>query len=312
MPSYNSGQYLDECLESILSDIVSGAEVIVINDGSTDNSIDRAKIKFGRYVVSSQLVFIDQSNGGVSKARNAGLEAASGKYLAFLDSDDKVQFDFIRKIFSALKYDPDIVVFNLRRFDGWRNSFVDLHNRQGLFSGEDARREAFRKGAWFICARVIKKDLFFGVRFPEGMVFEDVMTIPFLYLKCTKVFYIKEAIYFYRVNYNGICSSVDEKYIDNMKDFYIGLEKRQGYLFVLYRLQILKLIVDFSVRLDVVDREVDFVLNEVERIKPGFANINFLSSLVFFGYFPRVYILINKTKKKLRKIRAMAFSDRSC
>ena len=96
VPVYNSAQYLSECLESVLSQSFKDFEAICINDGSTDNSLEILKQFQNK---DPRIKIIDQENQGVSAARNAGLELATGKYVGFVDSDDTIQKNFFEKLF---------------------------------------------------------------------------------------------------------------------------------------------------------------------------------------------------------------------
>ncbi len=99
IPAYNVGEYIGKCLQSVLSQTYGDLEIIVINDGSTDNTADIIK----QYSPDARLTLIDQKNAGVTAARNAGIAAASGAYLAFIDSDDWVEPNMFEKLHAALK-----------------------------------------------------------------------------------------------------------------------------------------------------------------------------------------------------------------
>jgi len=98
VPVYNSAQYLSECLESVLSQSFKNFEVICINDGSYDNSLEILKQFQNK---DSRIKIIDQENQGVSTARNAGLKIAQGKYVGFVDSDDTIEKDFFGKLYDT-------------------------------------------------------------------------------------------------------------------------------------------------------------------------------------------------------------------
>ena len=110
IPAYNTATYLERCINSILEQN-SGYSVqcIVINDGSTDNS----ESVLARYVANRDFVIINQENKGVSIARNIGIDVASGRYIMFIDSDDRLATDAIKKLLDmAFKYDADVVAGN--------------------------------------------------------------------------------------------------------------------------------------------------------------------------------------------------------
>ena len=99
IPAYNVEEYIAKCLDSVLSQTYTDLEVIVINDGSTDSTAEIAK----KYVTDPRLIVIDQKNAGVSAARNAGIAAASGKLLAFVDSDDYIEPQMYELLHAALR-----------------------------------------------------------------------------------------------------------------------------------------------------------------------------------------------------------------
>ena len=104
VPVYNVEKYIDRCLNSIINQTYRKLEIIIVNDGSTDNSrkiID----KFSK--MDSRIIVIDKNNGGLSEARNVGINAATGDYITFIDSDDFVSYDYIEYLYSLIeKYNP--------------------------------------------------------------------------------------------------------------------------------------------------------------------------------------------------------------
>ena len=90
IPVYNSESYLEECLDSVIKQDYSNLEIILVNDGSTDKSIEIC-IKYSQ--IDSRIVVINSINKGVSSARNIGLKNANGKYVIFVDSDDEIEYD---------------------------------------------------------------------------------------------------------------------------------------------------------------------------------------------------------------------------
>ena len=106
VPVYNVEEYIDDCLKSIKNQTFKDYEVIVVNDGTKDNSMDIVK----KYDVE----IINQENGGLSAARNAGVKKAKGEYLIFLDSDDYIEKDLLKKINDSIKDNPDVVRFQIK------------------------------------------------------------------------------------------------------------------------------------------------------------------------------------------------------
>lgn len=115
VPTYNVKHYIRECIESILNQTYKNIEIIIVNDGSTDNSM----YMIDDYITSiDKIKVINQENQGLSAARNSGIEEAKGKYIAMIDSDDKIKPDFIKNLVkTAMQTNADIV----------RGSFRDFH-----------------------------------------------------------------------------------------------------------------------------------------------------------------------------------------
>ena len=125
IPVYNVEKYLDKCLKSVLNQTYKNIEIIVINDGSTDNSL-----KICKKYKDKRIVLIDKENGGVSSARNKGLELASGKYITFVDSDDWLELDAIENMVSFIeKENVDFVRFCYQTAGVRQNSVSEAENK---------------------------------------------------------------------------------------------------------------------------------------------------------------------------------------
>ena len=127
IPAYNVGEYIDKCLHSVLSQTYADLEVIVVNDGSTDDTAGRMK----KYEKDNRLRLIEQQNAGVSAARNTGIAAATGAYIAFVDSDDYLELDMYERLYTALeneKADVAVCDYNLIYRDHTDFNYSDMRN----------------------------------------------------------------------------------------------------------------------------------------------------------------------------------------
>lgn len=114
VPVYNVANYLIECVDSILGQTFSDFELILVNDGSTDKSLDICR----KYEAKdSRIRVVDKQNGGVSSARNAGIDRAKGEYITFVDSDDLIKIDYLENLVNALNIDTDLVQSGIIFFD---------------------------------------------------------------------------------------------------------------------------------------------------------------------------------------------------
>lgn len=207
IPIFNTERYIEECLMSVLNQMDDSIQIICVNDGTPDNAMSIVKRLAMHYRTSNQEQFkiIDQENKGLSNARNAGINLASGKYIGFLDSDDKLEPDYfisLLKVIDASNY--DIVDFNLIKSDG---NLIKTRDKSfnSLFSLMN----------WYSPARIYKKTLFANRRFTPNLLYEDLDLTPILYIESKGSFHIDKALYWYRTNEEGITRSFS--YENNVK-----------------------------------------------------------------------------------------------
>lgn len=199
VPVYNTELYLDKCLESLKNQSLSDIEIIIVDDGSTDGSEKIAK----RYVnENSNFYYYYKKNGGLSSARNYGIQKAKAEYIGFVDSDDWVDskmFELLYKRIIENKSDISICGINYIYEDGSiKNSELGVKKERNVSSTE-ALKTMFI-GNEFRCHAVnklYKKELFENIQFPNGKFVEDVFTMYRLIDKATKVTLIKPKLYYY-------------------------------------------------------------------------------------------------------------------
>ena len=195
IPVYNVESFLERCLDSVQAQTYKDLEVILVNDGSTDNSpqiIDKyvaANSNFKAYTIE---------NGGQGNARNYGLEKAAGEYIAFLDSDDYITPNCIERLTeAALKENSDIVVCSCYdvREDG---SVIEKseNNVNNITTSVFEKPQILfnRVAPW---GKLFKKSVFVNLRFATRVWYEDMRLIPKLYLNADKITYIDDALFYY-------------------------------------------------------------------------------------------------------------------
>lgn len=259
IPCYKVEQYISECLMSIITSSNNskkndGIEIICVNDGSPDNTVKIINEEFKSHIDSGLIRIIHQENKGLSSARNFGASHIKGKYIAFIDADDCVSIEYFECIFKALEEKPDIISFNLSLFiNSTKNVFknVSIHNKNGLYLSNQVISDEYKSGHWFACCRIYKTNLIRENPFPNGMLFEDIMTIPFLYLKELKIYYINNYLYLYRQNPDGLSAKITPKHLADMRKFHrsLILLKPNPHIDILIS-QVIKLYVSFSLRLN--------------------------------------------------------------
>ena len=208
IPVYNTEEYLDKCLNSIISQQIDNYEIIIVNDGSPDESERIIKSFKERY---NNITYIKKENGGLSSARNEGLKVARGKYLGFVDSDDYIdKLMYSKMIKKAYEYNADIVICDMKyELDGKDVSNTEFKDF-GVLSKEDAlikylEQTYFRSHAQ---NKIYRRELFSGISFPEGKLFEDVATFYKLVDRSKRVAFINEKLYIYN---QGNLSSITKR-----------------------------------------------------------------------------------------------------
>lgn len=197
VPVYNAEQYLEKCLDSLVNQTLKDIEIILINDGSPDNS----EVIIKKYLkIYNNIKYIKKDNGGVSSARNEGLKHVQGEYIGFVDSDDYVKIDMFEKMYNKIIKDKsDIIicdmVYELNGKDISDTNFKDF----GILNKNEAML-MYLDNSYFRAHpvnKIYKKELFTGITFPEGEVFEDPATFYKLLHKSNKISFINEKLYFY-------------------------------------------------------------------------------------------------------------------
>lgn len=214
IPVYNVEEFLGKCLDSVQNQQFKEFEVIIINDGSTDNS-EKTIQKFLKNF--DKCVYINQKNQGPSAARNAGIEKSSGKYLVFLDSDDFIEPNFLSVLYKEITTsDADIVCCNFNFFYPKTNTkvFVPIGSIPGDYNNLQALKKLIldigtRFYAW---NKIYKRSLFDEnkIKFPN-MYFEDIATIPKLFYFAKKIKIISAVLYNYTVRETSIVGNASAK-----------------------------------------------------------------------------------------------------
>lgn len=180
IPVYNSELYLRDCLNSVFGQFQDWLEVIIVNDGSTDSSYEIIEC-FSR---ENDFVLIDQVNCGVATARNAGLNAANGEYIAFLDSDDIWCDDTANIIYDLLKNNKvDCFTFNYNELlsdKTIRDVKLNVTNVNTLTDGnlDSHKNELARDSQWFLWRFILNNKCYKNIRFDDNRRFEDQLILP--------------------------------------------------------------------------------------------------------------------------------------
>ncbi len=210
VPVYNAEKYLKQCVESILNQTYQNIELILIDDGSTDNSLDICN----RYKKADNRVkVITQKNAGAAAARNAGLAVCKGDYLGFVDSDDYIDNDMYDILYDACKRSElDVAQIWCIRVteDGHKLESQIIHDKMGvedtIYTSEQAIIN-FMTGNHSMCTKLYKAHLFKNISLAEGITAEDIAIIIPLYANANGLIDIKQYKYNYRINSNSVTHS---------------------------------------------------------------------------------------------------------
>lgn len=236
VPVYNSRKYLKECIESIINQDLEEIELILVNDGSTDNSLDICQ----KYAMKdSRIKIIDKQNGGVSSARNAGIDAAKGEFIGFVDSDDWINPEMYSNMYKKVKETgSDICICNFfEDYFGYSIPNILKINKNILLKDDiindlilnmialndiDSNSLPIMGNVWrlLINREIIKKN---NIKFPLNIHFmEDFLFCINVFLKCTQISI--DSGYYYHYCYNNISAS--RGYIKDMYKVQVDVFKQ--------------------------------------------------------------------------------------
>ena len=215
VPVYNMEDKLERCLDSLVNQTYKNIEIIVINDGSKDNSINVINKYKKKY---KNIVVIDRENKGISVTRNEGIKIAKGDYIAFVDSDDYVELDMYEKLYKKITKDKsDIVVCNYKMFnDNLEFTNLDISNKCNITNLYDNPKMVYNMdyAPW---NKLFKKNLWDDIEYPVGIKYEDLEAVLKVFLKTNKVSYLNEYLYNYYININGETLVINDKIFDIFK-----------------------------------------------------------------------------------------------
>lgn len=193
VPVYNTSNYLEKCITSLLNQTLQDIEIIMVNDGSLDNSreiIEEFQKKDNR------ILLFNKENGGQASARNLGLSKATGEYVVFLDSDDYISPVMYEQLYNKAKsMDYDIVLCNYYLdYNGEIKENHKIFNESREVSSKEYILSTPSPVNKIIKREFLKKNSF---QFPEGFIYEDLASIPILGTFNPKIYYIDEYLYYY-------------------------------------------------------------------------------------------------------------------
>ncbi|MBP3890900.1 MAG: glycosyltransferase [Solobacterium sp.] len=214
VPIFNEEKHLKRCVDSILNQTYRNLEILLIDDGSTDNS---PEICENYKTVDTRIKVIHQENGGLSKARNTGIDHATADYYVFIDSNDAIMPKMIETLNDMrLKTGADISMCNYFRINDNQAPYEDMPYPTRVLVGENKILLIYR--LWGLAVvqwnKLFNKRIFDGFRYPEGLYHEDEYVIHHELYKANKIAYTLQKLYIYYLSEEGIMATptLEKKY----------------------------------------------------------------------------------------------------
>lgn len=215
VPVYNTQKYLDGCMESLLNQTWRNLEILLVDDGSTDASGAMCDA-FARQ--DNRVRVIHQPNGGISAARNNGLDAAAGDYIMFIDSDDTVDVHMAERLWGLIsRYSADIAACELMEVYADGSTFQKSLKPDYVCTGREAVAHSMKSQDIYAYSvnKLYKKSLWDHFRFQVGRCYEDTEVIPFVLYAADRVAVCSDPLYRYYQRSNSVTtSSFNKKQLD--------------------------------------------------------------------------------------------------
>lgn len=221
VPVYRVEKYINRCIDSVLRQTYNNFELILVDDGSPDNC---GNICDGYANMDMRIKVIHKKNGGLSSARNAGIDVAKGDYITFLDSDDVIENQFIEKLLSLCKQNQaQIAIMRMMKvsadFDEKEFTPPSKNDKIEVLSPEKAIEYSLLQKEYTCCApgKLYENKIFKEIRFPEGRLSEDLATCHLFLDTAKQVVYSHEIGYYYRQHGQSIMHNFKKERLDALE-----------------------------------------------------------------------------------------------
>ena len=312
VPIYNVEKYLKECIESIINQTYKNIEIILVDDGSPDNC---GKICEEYSQKDKRIIVIHKENGGLSDARNKGIDIAKGDYLTFIDSDDFVNIDYIEKLYSSIKLNnTELAQCGISKVNE-NNEIIEKLNYDENYikTSHEILNELYGKHLIenvVIWNKMYAKELFKNIRFPVGKIHEDEFTTYKIFYSVDRISLLSDCLYNYRQTNESI---IGKKFNKKRLNLLEALEERMNFFknrneidlyektlkfyieqLRLYYIKVKKYIEDSEYRQKNIIKKYKNTYKNYLKNK----NLHIKDKLktVFFVIFPNLFYLIKKNK----------------
>jgi glycosyltransferase involved in cell wall biosynthesis len=301
IPIYNVENYLEKCIDSVLKQTYKNFELILINDGSKDNSLNICK----KYETEdNRVILIDKKNAGVWQARYDGILKSTGKYISFIDSDDYIEKDYIERLYLKSKEDDyDIVVCGFKRIEDKTNKIYssEMNKFGDLVISKNNNFEELISVNTSLWNKLYKRELLNKLpnMITKPKVLEDMMFLTLLYPYTNKVAFVNDLLYNYIVREKSAISTIKrvdieitQRAILEIKDYYIKNNVSKEMVGVFSSMVFLHFGISLMFRISY-DKNIN--LNEELKKMKQFLNSNF-KNWNKIKYLKLFYIISKKSK----------------
>lgn len=305
VPVYNVENYLALCLESLVSQTHQNIEILVVNDGSKDHSGNIIREYAGKY--PDKIRSFTKENGGLSDARNFGIDRATGDYIGFVDSDDYVDPSMFEEMATlAEKHQSEMVICNIQKVNGQGKviqKLTQLPDMPEKIILED-HFSVFSDISYFACNKLFKKELFKEKRFKRDAHFEDIQLIPQLLLGCKIISQTQNFHYQYLERADSITKTHTERGLDILRavedvEIFFGKTKYSDRLYELKNFQIFEGVYCYIAYLAYVKND-DVFYKMCEKLEQFMKKRDIkLKNLLNYSRFGKNYLLSLSLKKRI-------------
>ncbi len=216
VPIYNNEKYIDKCILSIINQIYTNLQIILIDDGSQDNSGNICD-KYAKY--DNRIQVIHKKNTGVADTRNIGIGMAEGEYIGFVDSDDYISLKMYEYLYNLIiTKNADLSICNVYNVIGDKNIIQNKQNGIQIYNKIDILKEIImdRNVQSYPVNKLYKRELLKDIVYPVGKNYEDIATTFHIIEKCNKVVVSDKPLYYYLKREDSIVSTIKE---ETIKDY---------------------------------------------------------------------------------------------
>ena len=219
VPVYNVEQYLEKCLESLVNQTLKEIEIILINDGSPDNSEEIIKKYLKKY--KDKIVYIKKENEGQGEARNQALKIAKGEYVTFVDSDDYVNTQMLEILYKKIKEENADIVATTKHIELIDNQ--EIIKNYNMFNEEEHKNYILNNSG--PCGKLIKTEIITknNLYFPKLRAYEDISIVPLWGIYANKIVFIDEPFYYYLIREGSTMKQT--QYNEKLTHIYESLDK---------------------------------------------------------------------------------------